>query len=75
MTKFVTRNDIAIWLEVSVDRVRKNEKRWGLDAALETPRLNARSTRYHRSHAVMILATMIENKKPQALQPGVNVIK
>ena len=44
MTKFVSRKEVALLLEVSVDQVRKNEEKWGLLPAKQM--LTPRSVRY-----------------------------
>ena len=49
-----TRKDVAGVLGVSVDAVRRNEKRWGIDKARVD--LNARCVRYRHSMLMFILA-------------------
>lgn len=46
MSNYVTRKEIATLLEVSVDVIRKNERRWKLEDCRAN--LNARLVRYFR---------------------------
>lgn len=51
----LTRKDIAEMIDGTPEQVRKNEKRWGLDAARRD--LNARCVRYLSALALTILRT------------------
>jgi len=50
---FITRKEVARLLEISVDQVRKNERRLGLQVVRCD--LNARCVRYHATPALLIL--------------------
>ena len=53
----LSRKDVAELLDVSVDQVRKNERRWGLNAARRD--LNRRCIRYRTLMALAILEPWI----------------
>jgi hypothetical protein len=48
-----SRKDLATLLGVTVDQVRRNERRWGLDKARRD--LNPRCVRYRRTEAMAVL--------------------
>lgn len=51
-----TRKEIASWLRVSVNMVRRKEKEWGLSAC--RLRISKRPIEYHRVQAIDIIAKL-----------------
>lgn len=53
ISKYIYRKEISMLLEVSIDTVERNEKRWGLHK--HRADLNVRMVRYHRAAVFKIL--------------------
>lgn len=55
MSKYITRQEIATITELSVDAIRRNEKKFGLATCKQA--VNTRVIRYRRACAVEALAS------------------
>lgn len=55
MSKYITRQEVAVIAELSVDTVRRNEKKFGLSECKQV--VNARLIRYRRTCAISALVS------------------